>query len=349
MKAFLYLLAVTTVASFARADIGPGDPAPALSIKSWIKGEPVTSLAKDKTYVVEFWATWCGPCVESIPHLTEVAHKNPDVIFIGVSVWEDDTNGSIKKFVDEKGAMMDYRVGYSGNQDGMAKSWMKEAAQNGIPAAFIVKNGVIQWIGHPMEVEGPLTEVKAGTFDVAKFRVRFDQRAIKTRRNMAANQGYSEAIDMYKAGKRQAAKDKIAATVDKYPESKDEAETIRFQWLAEEDPTAWAAAAKKMLVSGKSGDLDMVLNLAVYEAVAPRGDHTVSRNAMELVLDTVPKHDKTILLDAVSVYGYVGDYSKAIGFIDKLLAVLPDDSANADLRKAMTTKRAEYETRLSKH
>jgi thiol-disulfide isomerase/thioredoxin len=68
-----------------------GDDAPALEISKWAKGEKVDRLEKDRTYVVEFWATWCGPCRTSIPHLTQLQknYKDKGVQFIGVSVWEN--------------------------------------------------------------------------------------------------------------------------------------------------------------------------------------------------------------------------------------------------------------------
>ena len=43
------------------ATLGIGDPAPELKVAQWIKGSPVASLDPAQTYVVEFWATWCGP------------------------------------------------------------------------------------------------------------------------------------------------------------------------------------------------------------------------------------------------------------------------------------------------
>src|SRR5207247_6903034 len=73
--------------------LGIGDPAPAIQVKEFVKGAPVTSLEKGKRYVVEFWATWCGPCRVSIPHLTEMQKKHPEFTFVGVSVWEKDQKG----------------------------------------------------------------------------------------------------------------------------------------------------------------------------------------------------------------------------------------------------------------
>ena len=49
-----------------------GDAAPELKVEKWVKGDPVTTFEKGKVYVVEFWATWCPPCIKSIPHLTEL-------------------------------------------------------------------------------------------------------------------------------------------------------------------------------------------------------------------------------------------------------------------------------------
>ena len=64
-----------------------GDPAAPLSIKEWVKGKPVDVKDGKNIYVVEFWATWCGPCRTSIPHLTELQKKFKDkgVVFVGVS------------------------------------------------------------------------------------------------------------------------------------------------------------------------------------------------------------------------------------------------------------------------
>ena len=64
--------------------LGVGDPAPKLAVKSFVKGEPIKSLEPGKVYVVEFWATWCGPCRVTIPHLTELQKKHVDVVFVGV-------------------------------------------------------------------------------------------------------------------------------------------------------------------------------------------------------------------------------------------------------------------------
>jgi thiol-disulfide isomerase/thioredoxin len=150
-----------------------GDPAPPLAVSRWVKGDPVKTFDKDKLYVIEFWATWCGPCRESIPHLTAVqkAHKDR-ITVIGVSVAEED-QAKVEPFVRKMGERMGYAVaiddvpaGDTRGQNGqMMKLWTTAAGQRGIPSAFIINQGRVAWIGHPNELDRPLEDVLARGWD----------------------------------------------------------------------------------------------------------------------------------------------------------------------------------------
>lgn len=146
-----------------------GDPAPAIAVEKWVKGDEVKAFEKGKVYVVEFWATWCGPCIQSIPHLTELARANKDVTFIGVASSErkeddgtDKRLDKLKAFVTKQGAKMGYTVAYDADRK-MGTPWLKASGQKGIPASFIVNGeGKIAWIGHPMDLDSNLADaVKA--------------------------------------------------------------------------------------------------------------------------------------------------------------------------------------------
>jgi len=158
-----------------------GSKAPAIKVAKWIKGDEIKELATDRVYVVEFWATWCGPCKKSIPHLTRLAAELKDTVtFVGVSVWEtppEDTSSEylpkVEEFVTKMGDKMIYSVAADTAEHDMADMWMAASGQQGIPAAFIVKNGIVQWIGHPLDgMDAALTQIVAGTFDPADEVVR---------------------------------------------------------------------------------------------------------------------------------------------------------------------------------
>ncbi len=169
----LMMLGLLVAAQSALADrLGLGDPAPAISVTKWIKGDPVDlSAQKGKgVVVVEFWATWCGPCVTSIPDLTELqqTYKNKGVTIIGFARHdEDNTQEIVEKFVSEQGRKMGYTIAYEKDSTTF-DAYMKAAGQDGIPTSFVIdRAGRIAWIGHPMDgLDDVVLEIVAGKYDI---------------------------------------------------------------------------------------------------------------------------------------------------------------------------------------
>jgi len=146
---------LSTVAFFAIGDVlVPGSPAPAFTVDSFVRGPEAKTLELGKVHVIEFWATWCGPCVASMPHLTELQKQNPDVQFIGVAGFErgkDAADGTkrVDEFVKAKGDAIGFAIAFDGDGT-MAKTWMTAAKRNTIPTSFVVgKDGNVAFIGSP--------------------------------------------------------------------------------------------------------------------------------------------------------------------------------------------------------
>ncbi len=159
----LFLVALLAAFTWQEDDkLSVGDKAPALELGEFVKGDPVRQFSPGKVYIVEFWATWCGPCRATIPHLTELQKKNPKIIVIGVNISEPDPS-KVEPFVEEMGDKMNYRVARD-KQGKMAKNWMGAAGLKGIPASFIVDgDGKIAWIGHPAKIDEPLKEAMSSS------------------------------------------------------------------------------------------------------------------------------------------------------------------------------------------
>ncbi len=166
----------------------PGSPAPFPAIENFVKGDSISGFEPNKVYVVEFWATWCGPCKAGMPHLSEVQHMYADksVQVIGIS---DEKLDVVKKFLDAPEWAEKTKYTLCADPDRSSyNQYMKPAMQNGIPCAFIVKNSVVQWIGHPMTMDEPIAAIVAGTWDIAKAKDSFmgAAQASKVQRRMSA-------------------------------------------------------------------------------------------------------------------------------------------------------------------
>ena len=130
-----------------------GESAPALKPSGWVQGDPVKVPEPGKTYLIEFWATWCAPCRESIPHLNELhnKYKSKGLTVIGTNVGEDPQR--VKEFVEKLGDKMTYRVALD-ETDAMAKVWYAGDENNPIPFAFLINSqGKIAWKGFPLDLD----------------------------------------------------------------------------------------------------------------------------------------------------------------------------------------------------
>jgi len=181
--AYTVALVLSGGAVFAQGDTpkGPtlsiGDKAPLLDIGTWVKGDPVTAFEPGKTYVIEFWATWCGPCIQSMPHLSSLQKEYADKNLRIIGVTSEDPSNTlegVRKMVASKGDTMGYTVAWD-NARNTNTAYMQAAQQRGIPCSFVVDGqGKIAYIGHPATLDEPLSQIVAGTWDPAAAKERLE-------------------------------------------------------------------------------------------------------------------------------------------------------------------------------
>ncbi|MEM1447132.1 MAG: TlpA disulfide reductase family protein [Planctomycetota bacterium] len=106
---------------------------------------------RGRLVVVEFWATWCGPCVEMIPHLKKMNNTYEDQGVVMISVSVDDDTGAARKMIRQR--KMDWVMVLNKDQESRPNGEFF-SGRYGIPHAFLISpDGDLLWNGHPARLE----------------------------------------------------------------------------------------------------------------------------------------------------------------------------------------------------
>lgn len=305
--------------------LGVGDAAPALKVTQWLNGDDPKAFEKDKVYILEFWATWCGPCIRAMPHLTELQkeHKGKLVV-IGLTHKDDVGNDqkAVTEFVKKSKDRVGYVMGYSDGEETW-KEYMDGAGKEYIPCSFVVgKDGKIAFIGLPMFLDLVLPKVLAGTWTkedgdtFAKMQAAFDKLQ----------------QDLQKEEKPEGMLDKVLAFEKATPDAAalNDVRQMHFSLLMATKKWDDAKTLGEELIaasekSKKAEPAVYVTGLANTQANPDKKHFDLGVKALETALKFDDK-DLGVLVTAVQVYASAGDKDKAASFAKKAVDAAPEEN-----------------------
>jgi thiol-disulfide isomerase/thioredoxin len=145
-----------------------GDSAPVLTVTKWLSDDPVLRFEPGKVYGVEFWATWCVPCIRHMPHLAAVQARYSDqgVTVIGFTSREirgvaGNTEDKVAAFVKRRGPMLKYAIAYADDAT-TTDAWLKASGRDGFCNFVVDRSGRIAYMGSPLFLDMVLPKVLAG-------------------------------------------------------------------------------------------------------------------------------------------------------------------------------------------
>lgn len=133
-----------------------GQRAPEFTVTEWLNTSAPN--ARNKVVVLDFWATWCGPCIATIPHMNELASRfSDDVLCVGISDEKRSAFDSGMTKLKPRNITMDtFKYPLALDPAGTMKKAIKIT---GIPHAIVMdRNWIVRWQGHPASLDAATLE-----------------------------------------------------------------------------------------------------------------------------------------------------------------------------------------------
>lgn len=143
---FLIISVIVSLSCYGQTNISVGEDAPKIKITEWVQNAPENFDLSGQFIVLDFWATWCAPCIASVPHMNELVEKYQDQATF-LSLTNEETS-KVKRTVERiefKSAVVSDTSLETSKAYGNPDSDYTE-----LPMVVLIDNkNIIQWIGTP--------------------------------------------------------------------------------------------------------------------------------------------------------------------------------------------------------
>ncbi|HVK19051.1 MAG TPA: TlpA disulfide reductase family protein [Fimbriiglobus sp.] len=339
MRTLLAALLLSSLMACSRADdkkdaparepekpaLGVGDPAPALKAGKWLNGPEVKGFEADKVYVVDFWAIWCGPCIQLMPHLSELREEYKDQGLVVVAATTTDQRNpltAVQSFVEKRGPKLGFPFAVAETND-LDKAYMEAAKRDTLPSTFVIdKAGKIAFIGHPMQLDDVIPKVLDGTW-----------------KGKADAEAVLKLTDDLEAAFAKSDKDPAGALAD--------LAAIETKFPHKQKQPTFQVTKVVLMAQAKKFDEARALTEAMLPKLAEKKNTTLLNNlravwadkdlnpekkhvalavqAAEAVLKVEGEKHPMALLGAADAHHAAGDKAKAVEFAEKSLKLAEND------------------------
>ena len=151
MKNLLFTLSlIISLNSYSQNMIKVGQKSPTINITDWVLNTPTDKNLKGKFIVLEFWATWCGPCIGAVPHLNTLQEmfKQNDLYFVSITDETVEKINRTSKRIPFKSIVVSDQTKATQTAFGDGKEGLVS-----LPMTVLIDNqDIIRWIGNPEEL-----------------------------------------------------------------------------------------------------------------------------------------------------------------------------------------------------
>ena len=303
-----------------------GDVAPGLTGAKWLRGNPIVKWQEGHLYLLDFWATWCAPCLQMMPthQALQDRYENNRFHVIGVAIWSQEGPMSPDQAL-EKHSGLTYAVAQDVG-DRLAGQFMGGTGTQGLPTFMLVdQQGRLAWVGEPgEEFDTVLEELIDGTFDLAAARkgdiVRRESQAI-----------FSQIDDLRREGRPWEAAESVDKVIAIDPRENGWAYAMKYEILVGECNAPGEAKKEAENFLAKEPGLNPFFNY-VFALRITRADGTGGPHQRELDLglhlakravDLSKEPNADYLASVARIYSLRGEMDDAVRWQQRAITVAP--------------------------